>query len=85
MNEIKGICCEVKNCVHHNNDNSCSAGHITVGSSIAKTTTDKISSVNKKRLVTEPLFYLINIVLAAGIRLQSDTKKAKYHFAHVFF
>lgn len=51
----------------------------------AKTVTNKISSVNKKRLVTEPLFYLINIVLAAGIRLQSDTKKTKYHFAHVFF
>ncbi len=40
MNEIKGINCEVKNCVHHNTDNSCTAGQITVGSSMAKTTTE---------------------------------------------
>lgn len=38
MDEIKGISCEVKNCVHHNQDNSCTAGHITVGSSMATTT-----------------------------------------------
>ncbi|MFR6064826.1 MAG: DUF1540 domain-containing protein [Eubacterium sp.] len=38
MNEIKGISCEVKNCVHHNCDNTCNAGHITVGNSSAMTT-----------------------------------------------
>lgn len=40
MNEIKGISCQVKNCVHHQNDNSCNAGHITVGNTNATTTTE---------------------------------------------
>ena len=29
--EIKGISCEVKNCVYHNHENNCTAGHIKVG------------------------------------------------------
>lgn len=37
-NEIKGISCEVKNCVHHDSSNCCTAGHIKVGSTNAKST-----------------------------------------------
>ncbi len=32
MKEIKGINCEVKNCVFHDKDNNCLAGSIKVGS-----------------------------------------------------
>lgn len=38
MNEIKGISCEVKNCIHHDTENNCTAGHIKVGSTNAKST-----------------------------------------------
>ncbi|MGN0531673.1 MAG: DUF1540 domain-containing protein [Eubacterium sp.] len=34
-NEIKGICCEVKNCVYHDMSNGCTAGEIKVGSQTA--------------------------------------------------
>ncbi|MGN0530423.1 MAG: DUF1540 domain-containing protein [Eubacterium sp.] len=40
MDEIKGISCEVKNCVHHSMDDSCTAGHITVGNSSATKTAE---------------------------------------------
>lgn len=38
--EIKGISCEVKNCVHHDVSNTCTAGHINVGTQSAKTTSE---------------------------------------------
>lgn len=38
--EIKGISCEVKNCIHHDSSNACTAGHIKVGSQMAKTTSE---------------------------------------------
>lgn len=38
--EIKGISCEVKNCIHHDISNTCNAGHITVGSTDATKTAD---------------------------------------------
>ncbi|WP_294954212.1 DUF1540 domain-containing protein [uncultured Eubacterium sp.] len=34
--EIKGISCEVKNCIHHDMSNCCTAGSIKVGSTNAK-------------------------------------------------
>lgn len=40
MKEIKGICCEVKNCVYHASDDCCTAGKITVGNSNATSTTE---------------------------------------------
>lgn len=40
MDEIKGISCEVKNCVYHDMANCCTAGHITVGSSSATKTAE---------------------------------------------
>lgn len=40
MNEIKGISCEVKNCVFHDKTDCCNAGHITVGSKMAKNVSD---------------------------------------------
>ncbi len=35
-NEIKGISCEVKNCVYHDMSDACTAGHIKVGTPSAK-------------------------------------------------
>lgn len=35
--EIKGISCEVKNCIYHDMSDNCNAGHIKVGSQQAKT------------------------------------------------
>lgn len=40
MNEIKGICCEAKNCVYHDKSDNCTAGHITVGKSSATKTSE---------------------------------------------
>ncbi|MBS6628613.1 MAG: DUF1540 domain-containing protein [Clostridiales bacterium] len=40
QNEIKGICCEVKNCKYHDKDNCCTAGHITVGTQMATNTSE---------------------------------------------
>lgn len=34
-NEIKGISCEVKNCVYHGKNSDCTAKHIKVGSAQA--------------------------------------------------
>lgn len=34
--EIKGISCDVKNCIHHDMSNNCLAGHIKVGNQTAK-------------------------------------------------
>lgn len=34
--EIKGISCDAKNCIHHDVTNTCMAGHIKVGTSSAK-------------------------------------------------
>ncbi|MGN0528222.1 MAG: DUF1540 domain-containing protein [Eubacterium sp.] len=39
-NEIKGISCEVKNCVYHDMSNACTAGHITVGNKSATKTAE---------------------------------------------
>lgn len=33
--EIKGISCEVRNCVYHDKANNCNAGHINVGTTSA--------------------------------------------------
>lgn len=38
--EIKGISCEVKNCVYHDKANNCNAGHINVGSTTANTASE---------------------------------------------
>ncbi len=37
---IKGVCCDVKNCVHHDGDHACTAKEITVGPSYASTSGD---------------------------------------------
>lgn len=39
-NEIKGISCEVKNCVYHDTSDNCTAGHIKVGNKSATTQTE---------------------------------------------
>lgn len=38
--EINGITCAVKNCIHHDMENGCTASHINVGSFDAKSTTE---------------------------------------------
>ena len=40
MNEIKGISCEVKNCIYHDKSDRCNAGHIVVGNESATKTTE---------------------------------------------
>ncbi|MBR3148918.1 MAG: DUF1540 domain-containing protein [Eubacterium sp.] len=35
-NEIKGISCEVKNCVYHDKKDCCNAGHISIGNEKAQ-------------------------------------------------
>lgn len=41
-NEIKGISCEVKNCIHHDLSNNCTAGHIKVGNQSATSASETI-------------------------------------------
>lgn len=41
-NEIEGISCEVKNCVHHDTSDMCTAGHIRVGNKSATKTTETV-------------------------------------------
>lgn len=38
--EIKGISCEVKNCIYHDQANNCNAGHIKVGNQTATSVTE---------------------------------------------
>ena len=37
---IKGVVCDVKNCVHHDGEHACTAKEITVGPSYASTSGD---------------------------------------------
>ncbi|MBO5495520.1 MAG: DUF1540 domain-containing protein [Eubacterium sp.] len=39
---MKGISCEVKNCVYHDKSDNCNAGHIRVGDSSATQTHDTV-------------------------------------------
>lgn len=38
--EIRGISCDAKNCIHHDMSNTCTAGHIKVGTTDAKSEKD---------------------------------------------
>ena len=40
--EIKGISCEVKNCIYHDRSDCCNAGAIRVGSKSAKDMQDTV-------------------------------------------
>ena len=46
---IKGICCDVKNCVFHDGETDCIAGHIAVGPSYASSCTDTVCATFKQR------------------------------------
>ena len=46
---IKGITCDVKNCVYHNNKSDCCAGTICVGPSDAKCSANTICATFKQR------------------------------------
>lgn len=46
---IKGICCNVKNCVHHDCDTYCTAEQIAVGPSSATCSADTVCATFKER------------------------------------
>ncbi|MBE6533740.1 MAG: DUF1540 domain-containing protein [Ruminococcaceae bacterium] len=46
---IKGICCNVKNCVHHDCETYCTAEQIAVGPSSATCSADTVCATFKER------------------------------------
>lgn len=46
---IKGICCNVKNCVHHDGESYCTADKINVGPAYATNCTDTVCSTFKQK------------------------------------
>lgn len=48
-NPIKGIRCDVKNCVYHDCETYCTAGEIAVGPSSAHTSADTACATFKER------------------------------------
>lgn len=46
---IKGICCDVKNCVYHDCDTHCTAKQIAVGPSSATSSADTACATFKER------------------------------------
>lgn len=47
--EIKGIVCDVKNCVYHDRENCCHAGQIAVGPSNAQSSSDTVCATFKPK------------------------------------
>ena len=47
--EIKGITCDVRNCVYHDTKNCCMAGHIAVGPSHASTSSETVCATFKPK------------------------------------
>lgn len=46
---IKGVCCDVKNCVHHEGECDCTANRIAVGPSYASSCTDTVCATFKQK------------------------------------
>lgn len=46
---IKGISCDVRNCVHHDGDSYCTADKIAVGPSYATSCTDTVCATFKQK------------------------------------
>ena len=46
---IKGISCDVKNCVYHEGECDCTAGKIAVGPSYASSCTDTVCATFKQK------------------------------------
>ncbi len=46
---IKGIYCNVKNCVHHDGDGYCTANKINIGPAYATNCTDTVCSTFKQK------------------------------------
>lgn len=46
---IKGIKCDVKNCMYHDCDTYCTAGQISVGPCNAKSSTETVCATFKER------------------------------------
>ncbi|MCQ2433037.1 MAG: DUF1540 domain-containing protein [Clostridia bacterium] len=46
---IRGISCDVRNCVYHDGDNYCTAEKIAVGPSYATSCTDTVCATFKQR------------------------------------
>ena len=49
QHHIKGIVCDVKNCVHHDGDNYCTADRIAVGPSFATSCADTVCASFKPK------------------------------------
>lgn len=47
--EIKGIVCDVRNCIHHDGRNCCTAGEISVGPSYAMTSNETVCATFKPK------------------------------------
>ncbi len=50
---IKGICCDVKNCVHHDGEHACTAKEIIVGPSYATSSSDTACATFKPNDTTK--------------------------------
>lgn len=46
---IKGITCDVRNCVYHDSENCCMAGHIAVGPSYALSSSETVCATFKPK------------------------------------
>ena len=46
---LKGISCDVKNCIHHDGEHACTAKEITVGPSYASTSGDTACATFKPK------------------------------------
>ena len=46
---IKGVCCDVKNCVYHEGECDCTAGKIAVGPGYATSCTDTVCATFKQK------------------------------------
>ncbi len=44
---IKGVCCDVKNCIHHDGETHCTAKEIMVGPTYATTSHDTVCATFK--------------------------------------
>ncbi|MEE0834999.1 MAG: DUF1540 domain-containing protein [Clostridia bacterium] len=46
---IKGVCCDVKNCVYHDGESDCTADRIAVGPSYACSCSDTVCATFKQK------------------------------------
>ncbi len=49
VKHIKGVTCDVSNCVHHDSQNCCTAGEINVGPHYAQTGSETVCATFKPK------------------------------------